>query len=148
MSDPVLRMLWREQDLEVLRGLFGEIEAVGDPDILMDYGTRWNERSWSLWARENVTLIGSVGADVAGCMVLDFQKAKEAVLHVVRLPWLTEDDARWFFCELRRQYPTVALMAHLGGPLRRHARLSALRHGFKTVDKQRSVFRLHATKGH
>ena len=131
MPGAVLRSLWRERSLAVLRGLYREVSAVGNMSRLMDYGVTWTEESWAQFAKENACLIGVAWYRLAGCFLLDFRAPDAAVLHVVRLPGIDHRDAFWFWCELRRMYPRVALVAHLSGPLRRHARVAALRHGFR-----------------
>lgn len=130
MPGAVLMSLWRERSLAVLRGLYREISSVGNVSRLMDYGVTWTEDSWARFARENACLIGVAGGRLAGCFLLDFRAPDAAVLHVVRLPGIDHREALWFWGELRRMYPSVALVAHLSGPLRRHARVAALRHGF------------------
>ena len=133
MSSSTLNILWRETDRQVLRGLFCAIQEVGDPSVLMDYGKRWTEASWSKWACQCATLIGVSGGRLAGCFVLDFVGEGDAVLHVVSFPGLANEDSTWFWNELRRQYPGVTLHAYVMGPGHRHVRLSALRRGFRRV---------------
>ena len=141
MPGAVLRSLWRERSLPVLRGMFREISAIGNPSQLMDYGQEWTADSWAAWARDCACVIGVAETRLAGCFVLDFQSKHTAVLHVVRIPGIAADEARWFWDELRRMYPGVALVAHLAGPLRRHARIAARRHGFHEVLNGRFVLK-------
>ena len=132
MSSSTLNILWRETDRQVLRGLFCAIQEVGDPSVLMDYGKRWTEASWSKWACQCATLICVAGERLAGCFVLDFVEDGAAVLHVVSFPGLTLEENRWFWDEMRRQYP-VTLRAFIAGHGHRHVRLAVLRRGFRRV---------------